>query len=329
MDALIIPLLALHLLCMNLAAAGPLVGCWLEWKAWRNDAAACFAGRYLGVASGWALVLGALLGVAMGWLLWDETYAKLWLSTLRYKATMGLYEFLFSLVLLGIAAILWRNPTAHGGIRITRAVCAFLAGTNLLYHFPFLFAVAVELQTQTPLAETIDSAMFRTYMMKPAVLSRVIHVMLASFAMSGVVLFGAAIRGKKNGLADTDVRRIRQWGAWWALMPSLLQFVVGLWIVASLPGVWQQRVMGGDVWATSFLGISILLSIFMVQDFAALAFGEERPLLTMRSMTYMLIVVLLMSGVLRRMRPAEIPNRMADTAFQSVNITTSASHTSY
>jgi hypothetical protein len=73
-DFLITGLLAAHLVCVNVASGGPIVGAWLDWLGTRGEEAAAKAAVYLARWSVLGLVLGAILGLAMGWLKWDAEY---------------------------------------------------------------------------------------------------------------------------------------------------------------------------------------------------------------------------------------------------------------
>ncbi len=68
-------LLALHLLCVNVAAGAPLIVAWFEWK-WPADPLARRAGDYLSLAAWPSLLVGASLGLIIGWLRWNEEAAK-------------------------------------------------------------------------------------------------------------------------------------------------------------------------------------------------------------------------------------------------------------
>src|SRR4051794_10513994 len=88
-----IPLLSLHLICMNVAAGAPLVCIWLEWKLRRkNDDVAKAAADYLAAATLVTLVAGSLLGLVMGWLLWTQEYAAIWTERLSHKMHWGALE---------------------------------------------------------------------------------------------------------------------------------------------------------------------------------------------------------------------------------------------
>jgi len=314
LELAIIPLLALHLLCVNVASAGPLLCIFLEWREGRSDSLSGRAATYLGRISFWTLLLGGMLGLAIGALLWTDRYETLWTKAMAYKASWGISEYFFSLALAGGYA-LWRRAPQR--LRWLRCFALFLSGSNLLYHFPFLFAVAEDVLRFGKPEDSINGSAFREWMARPDVLARAVHVILASFAVTGVVLIGYAMRLQREK-SEADAVRAARWGAWTALIPSLVQIPVGVWLVMVLPDEWQSRAMGGDMAAVVMLAVSVLLALFMLQDLATICFGEVQRRHLLRTMALMVLIVLLMTGVLRRMRPDQKKSPEPITATHSI-----------
>jgi len=304
LEILITFLLAAHLLCVNVAAAGPLVCIWLDWREGRKDALAGRAASYLGMASFLTLLLGGILGLAIGAASWSERYSALWMGPMSYKAAWGLGEYAFSL-LISLGYVLWRRAATER-LRGLRYFILLLSGTNLLYHFPFLFTVASDVFLESELPETLKAAAFRREMMRPDVLARVVHVLLASFAVTGVTLIGYGLRLQRQASGDAG-QRVSRWGGYLALVPSLLQVPVGLWLIAVIPSTWQARALGGDLPSVLMLAASVLLALFMLQELANVAFGEAQRKQLVSIMISMVVIVLLMTGVLRRIRPPVDP----------------------
>lgn len=301
LEIVIILLLAAHLLCVNVAAAGPLVCIWLDWREGRGDALAGRTASYLGLASLVTLLLGGLLGLAIGAASWSDRYEALWLGPMSKKAAWGISEYAFS-VLLAVGYVLWRRGAAQR-LRGLRCFVLFLNGSNLLYHFPFLFTVASDVFLLAELPSPISASEFRGWMMRPDVLARVVHVIFASFAVTGVALLGYALRLQREKGVELDVQRVRRWGGYLTLVPSLLQVPIGLWLITALPPSWQARAMGGDLPSTLMLGTSVLLALYMLQELANIAFGDAERKQLVRVMVAMVIIVTLMTGVSRRIRP--------------------------
>src|SRR5262245_23796219 len=159
-------LVTAHLLCVNLAAGGPLVAAWLDRRSPSRTDAGARAARYLAGWSVFGLAAGAALGVSIGWLKWTPEYRRLWLGPLSYKMHWAAVEAAFSLVLL-VGWWLWLRGRAgeSAAARLMRGVIAVLASTNLLYHFPVLFSVAQHLQASGQISgEPIRGAAFRRLM---------------------------------------------------------------------------------------------------------------------------------------------------------------------
>jgi cytochrome bd-type quinol oxidase subunit 1 len=305
LELLFILLLSFHLLLVNVASAAPLVCLWLEWKSARTPTTLPWqAARYLGWACEWSLLLGALLGLCLFALSWNDAFQKLWVTTLGYRAGWGVAEYAFSLILMLIY-----NRWITSSLSTTRfwqalrMLLLFLAGTNLLYHFPLLFSIASTMHIEAKLEHPLTRATFLTWMARPDILSRVTHVILASFAVTGVVLMAWSLRLAKDTKQLEHAKTASKWGAWLALFSSLPQLLVGMWLIATLPPNWQQRLMGGDWLAPLLLCLSLFLTIILLQDLATLALGEYEKKLVHRTMLVMLLIVVFMTGTLRRMRP--------------------------
>jgi hypothetical protein len=282
-----------HLLCVNVAAGGPIVCAWLEW---RGGDLARQAARYLGLASLMTLVVGGLLGVLLGWLKWTPEYRALWTGPLSYKLHWGGAELIFSLVL---AIVYWLWVRGRGGesrgARIGRGVTALLSGTNLLYHFPPLFIVAGKLQSAGQFAgQRIGGAEFRQHMLAGETPALAIHVGLASVAMAGIVLLGLALRLARRG-QDNDSSDVAVWGGWWALVPTLLQLPVGLWTIARLPAGTQTTLMGDDLARTGLFLAAMLAALWLARELATIVMGETTRPSLMRAIAAMVVTVALMT----------------------------------
>jgi hypothetical protein len=276
---------------------------WLEWREGRGDELAGRAGRYLAASAVVLLLAGAALGLLMGWLLWSEAYLAA-LQMVRSRAEWGAAELLFSLVLMSAHVVWWRlRPQACWWQRAARCLAPLLAGTNTLYHFPPLFVVISQLSASpTQAAAQLTSAQFKAQMFSSEVLARSTHFSLAAVAMCGLMLIGFALRLRRLGAAEDDVRRVAAWGGRLALVPTLAQLVVGVWVLVALPQAAQAALLGGDLVAAGLLGLSIVLALLLMHQLAAVAFGDARRSSLLRVMATMLLIVVLMSATLERIR---------------------------
>ena len=301
LELLQIVLLAWHLICMNVAAGAPLLMIWLEWRSAAREPLARRANEYLAAGSVWSLLLGAVLGGLLGMTLWTADYSAIWLTRLYSKFYWGLWELLFSLLLL-TGCWLWRarqSGESRGGA-IGRTILAALAATNLLYHFPPLFLIAARL-ADTATHEQIPAVMFtrKEYWAELAAgetpaLS--VHFLLASLAMAGLMLLAFALRAGRQGTAAADVARYAAWGGRVALAASLLQLPVGLWVLTTVPAATQGRLMGDNALTTTAFALSLLAVFWLLRELAAIAMGETERRQLLRSMGLMTLVVLLMTA---------------------------------
>jgi hypothetical protein len=294
--------LVAHLLCVNVAAGGPILCVWLEW---RGDDLARRGARYLGAASLHGLVAGGLLGVLLGWLKWTPEYQNLWTGPLSYKMHWGAAELVFSLLLAGLYGwLVARSGGSSRGARFGRGAIALLNGTNLLYHFPPLFLVASQLHAagQTS-GEVIRGAAFRKFMTSGVTPALVVHVGLASLAVAALALLGLALRTARQG-DSAAAGQFALWGGRWSLAASLGQLPVGLWTLATLSMAEQSRLMGNDPLAT-VLFLTAMLSVFwLLRELATVALGETTRGAMIRAMSAMLVVVALMTAMQQAGRPA-------------------------
>ena len=296
LEVVTILVLIAHLLCVNVAAGGPFLCAWLEWRRGR---VARRAASYLGLVSLLTLVIGGILGVFLGWLKWSPEYHSLWAGPLSYKLRWGLGEIQFSLI-LAIFYWLWARRAAGEGVwgRVSRGSLALLNGTNLLYHFPPLFIVASKLHAagQTS-GETIRGAAFRQLASTGESAALAVHVGLASLAVAAVMLLGLALLWMHRDGQTAEAKTVAMWGGRWALAASLAQLPVGLWTLLMLPSGAQAGLMGSDGLATSLFFAAMLAALWLLRELAAVSMGEVvRPNLA-RTIAAMLVVVSLMTAM--------------------------------
>lgn len=293
--------LALHLWCVNVASAGPIVSAWLDCLGKQPDDLCHRTARYLSVRSLVLLVVGMALGLLLVGLIWSDAYHQL-MHVFMYKIKWAGWELLFSIALMGMHGILlWRGPAKNVFGKSLRASLALLAATNLLYHFPTLLLVVSEMNAgylQQP-AE-VDAKLFRELMSEPSVVARSVHFLLASFAVTGVSVVAYGARLQRDEVTSDDGQRVAKWGAWIALVPTLLQILVGIWVVSVLPPTMQQRLLGGDLFAAGMFAGSIVLALYLTQQLAVVAMGDTSAVQLKRAVWLMLAVVVLMTMTARR-----------------------------
>lgn len=298
-------LLGVHLLAANLGSAAPLVCVWLDFRAGRGDEVAWKAGRWLAAVAIIALLVAGGLGLLAGIQLWSPIYRNA-VTRLWSKVYYGILEYFFSLILMVGYLWLWRRARAAArGWRLFRSFISLLASTNLLYHFPFLMFVMARLVSDPEKSsEPITAAMFRQRMIEPEVLANSIHFLLAAVATSGMALIVFALRSRggsdtTNGETTNRSLTAAVWGARIALVPTLLQIPVGIWVLTAQSPLMQNRLMGGSLVATSlFLG-ALLAGLSLMHQLASIALGDVDVRLLRKSAALFVAVVLFMTATLR------------------------------
>lgn len=295
LDILLIFVLAAHLLAMNVATAAPVVCIWLKRREVRQaDEVAGRLGHFLAWQSMVFLAIGIVLGIAAVGLLWLDTDTRFFqaLSSVpRRRLWFGLVELLFFYgVMLAYA---WSWPRVRRSTWWHPAL-AVLAATDLIYHFPPLFAAIGVLQEQASLAGTeLGYSEFLRLMTSTETMARVVHFLLASFAVTGGLIMMWSL-GRKRLAGD---ERCVAWGAWLALAPSVAQLLAGVWLLFALPRGAQQQLMGANWLATGLLALSGVALFAMLHSLGALALGETKRREIVRSLCLLVLVVVAMTAV--------------------------------
>jgi hypothetical protein len=161
LELLLVFVFSLHLIAVNIAAAGPFLCIALEWRATRrSDDFAGMIGRQLAGLCVVALVAGVAIGAALLWML-SIASPSYWSAIERVPAQRWWFaggEMVFYLVCMIPYALLWDRAVNQ---RWWHRLLALLAATNLLYHFPPLFTMISLLSTRSELATaSLDRALY-------------------------------------------------------------------------------------------------------------------------------------------------------------------------
>ncbi|MGD9647090.1 MAG: hypothetical protein AB7U73_15375 [Pirellulales bacterium] len=288
-------LLTAHLLAVGVATAAPFVCVICEWRCTRRgDTALGRVGRRLAADCLWLFLVGIVLGLAqLAWLFWRGAPADV--EALR---AMPVSRWWFGGVelLIYLACMLaywygydrWRR---RGWSRLL----AIVAGTNLGYHFPALFTIVGVIGERPELwGQTIE---FRQLLTDRETIARVLHFWLASFAVTGVLAmrsWGQVTRSSVT--AEAAELRGATFGAWIALVATVLQMPLGLWLVTTLRPASQNLLLGRSLLATGLLIAAVVASLALLHMLASITLGQvERPLVR-RSALLVVGVVALMVG---------------------------------
>ena len=297
-------LLALHLVAVNIGSTGPLVCIWLHRRCYQHgDRVAGQVGRSLAIASIGLTALGFVLGVGLLGLLWqmgDRPYfdAMAQFPAARYWTLLGESAFFYACMIAYV--LLWERFEHR---RVWLGLLAVFASTDLLYHFPPMMAMTAVIPTRAELiGVAIDPAMYRRLLLDPEILARTLHIWLASLAVTGAAVMGYGLRAGRNNAWETDGARIAKWGARIALVPTLLQLPIGVWVFLELPPAASDALLGGELLASGLIVASLLSALGLIHHLAAVAMGDTTREAVHRALILMVLVVLLMTGVLRQGR---------------------------
>jgi hypothetical protein len=291
-------LLTAHLLLVDVAMGGPLACVWLQCSARRRGELVAEAiARRLAVLVVWALAGGSILGgllLALRYVADDRAYLSALAAIPSERIWFGLVELVFSFACL-TAYVALRNRWR--GRRVLHPLLAIAGATNLMVHFPALFAIVSVVSTRRELAAgALDRAAYRRLLVDGEVLARVAHVWLAAAAVTGVVIAVLAMRtiNEAETVPEETRRRLFKLGAWLALAATLVQFPVGLWVVLEMPEAMRMPLLGGDWLAFGLFMAALVLVVHLLYVLLAIALGDDGSRQIRRSVAVLLVVMLLM-----------------------------------
>jgi hypothetical protein len=294
-------MLGLHLVCVNLASAGPLLCPLLQWRSSGDDALAR-VGRRLVAWSLVAFFVGGAVGLLHGWMWWKSAPDRLAgaLERLSSKVHFGLWELAFYVACMAIYWAWWKfSPPRRVAAKLAHALLAFMAATNLLWHFPPLMTILVHTAANAPTGDAITSSEFRSLMFSATILPRCVHVWLASLAVAGISLALLAALERRKNLSDSPaLERATRTGGHIALIATLLQALVGAWVLFASPSLEQSRLMGGNIWATLLLLASVAAALWLMHLLATIAMGEIELKQLFTAAAIMTLVIFTMSATL-------------------------------
>ena len=320
-DVLLVLVFSVHLLLVNVAMAAPLVALALKVRQLRdNDAVAGALGLELSQLALSCLVWGSLLGgvlLGMIWLADSHPYLDGLAAVPGSRYWFGLLELLFYAGCMVVLIRLWKLSPAR---RFAIYLLAVLAATDLMFHFPPLFTIVAVAARRPDLAgHTIDRSTYYRLLLDAEVLSRVLHVWLASLAVTGMALclLAARRRGRQQSSSAQEstegAQRMVRWGARLALTASVAQIPVGLYVLYALPNSVWGTLMGDDLLATTMFGISILLNFHLINRLAAISLGDSGDSRLRSAAWSMSLIVLLMTGSLHRAQSLGASTRSVTT----------------
>jgi len=289
---------SLHLLAVDLAMAGPLVAVWLEWRgARRPEPDAAPIARRL---AGWSLAAG-IVGIGLGLLALAvlpggeaEPYRRALQAVSPARWWYVAEELLFYVLFLVAYVGAWRWFQSGPAGRAIHRGLGIIAATDLMYHFPPMFAVLSTISTRPALwGESLGNRpLYWKLLLEGETFSRVVHHWLAAVAVSATV--GLLLAAKQP--------QRRPWFARIALGATVAQLPVGVWVLLSMPPLMQQQLMGQDLLATILFGTSLIAALGLMHHLALISLRDTSRGAVARTAALMLLTVFIMASVLHRAR---------------------------
>lgn len=294
-------LLAIHLLAMNVASAGPLAGAWLATRSRRAGDRSHALDRGARKTFGWSLACLAI-GALVGGIMLLAPSAGVRAALARFPADAYWFagsELLFSAACIAACVKLIHRPKLMW-------LLAAATATNLLYHFPPLMAVFGELAANGDWAAdaVLDRPTLRRLWLRPEVLSLWVHFALASIAVAFAAALAACHRVATSAAESVDAGTARRL-AGCALAATVLQIPVGIWLLLASDQASQQAMMGGSWPATIGLAGGVWVALGVMQSLATIAWGDGDRRQTFRACVLLTITVVFMSFALRSSRSAD------------------------
>ena len=137
---------------------------------------------------------------------------------------------------------------------------------------------------------TLDHHTYLQVLLTGNALARVVHVLLASFAVTGLALSRIGALQTKSELPEAI--GVAQLGGKIALGASLLQLPVGVWVLFALPQAQSQRIMSSGT--AILFGIAVVTALWLMHQLAMVALGDvSRRRLSVATLIMALVVVLM------------------------------------
>src|SRR5207302_1713190 len=324
---------AAHLMAVGVAGVGPLVCLWMERRERRGDPLASEVRQRLARLSIVALWVGMALGAACLALLWLDPATQFWRAFSVIPARrlwFGLAELAFYLVCMEVYVRRWAGLPRWG-----HQAMALLAGSNVLYHFPPLFAAVsvISHDSETMLAaRTLSWGELVSIFWNPETVSRVAHAILAAAVVTGVAVMGIALSvartvpaGETIGpsvptsaghvsLPLVDGAALATWAARFALAAALFQIPVGVWVLLKLPSSLQDQFLAVDWGATLLFAAALVAMLGLLHHLAAAALGDARGAVWRRCMLLTTALFVLMVGAGHRARAVSATTAARDAS---------------
>jgi len=262
----------LHVLPMNLALGGAIIGVVSRWRARREPLAgelAAFIARAL------PAVIASAVSMGVATLLFLQVlYGRVFFSAAILQAAPWIA--VVPLLVTGYYAAYagaFRSRSGGGGQTVLAWVAA---GAFVAVGFIYSNVMSLVLRPEQ-FADRFaaDATGLHLNLGDPTLLPRFLHVVLGSLAVSGLALAiaGATMQTRRPAFASWLVRH----GVFWFGGATVANFVPGFWWLAVLPRDTLLRFMGQDAVATTWFGLGIVAALGALAHAVQAAVGRQSP----------------------------------------------------
>jgi len=137
---------------------------------------------------------------------------------------------------------------------------------------------------------------------EPTLLPRYLHFMLGAFAIAGLIVFAAGVWTRSSEYG----RWLLQHGSQWFVVPTVLNYLVGMWFLLSLPRPVLMDLFTGSPLSAALIGFGMLLPLAAVMH-VVLAAKTEKTLLHARlGITTTLLTLVVMVVIRQLVRTAYV-----------------------
>lgn len=254
-------LLAGHLWCAGTAVFAPCFSIVCEIAEARGKREFGALGRCQARWGLIALIMSGIIGLVYGACIWNGNLSHA-LSRLQSRVFFGTIEWFFSLFLVLVCLVWWhRRPNAKRVERGLRITTLLIAASNLAYHFPAFFEVLTRLRVEGQRqGQSVSSSEFRELLLRPRVISQIVHFWLAS-VLAGLSMLTLVVRSAVGDAGHRLNKCLQSWIGFAIVFTTAAQLVVGVWVAANVPTAMQYRLTEPS---------SILSWVFLFAVFVAL-----------------------------------------------------------
>ena len=288
MMALLLLTFLLHLLAMNLTLGGTAIALLCTLRRKSDAFAARLAGDLLRVLPV-SLAFTITLGVAA------LLFVQVLYGNLLYASSILIGAFWITVIpALIVAYYATYYSKSHAGSTGTLWVSLALL---VAIGFVYVNNLTLMMTPQRWLAMYREStAGFHLNWNEPTLVPRFLHFMLGAFAIAGLIVFAAGVWTRSTEYGRWLVAR----GSQWFVAPTVLNYLVGMWFLMSLPHNALLDLFTHGMLAASMVGLGMLLPLAAIMH-VILAAKTEKTLVHGRLGVAATVLTLVVMVVIRQL----------------------------